>query len=104
MKIRGFRAESVFAVPTRIPDFDIEGAVWARGPRRRVYAKEHEQTRAGISGSGCQSSLKLMFPQWQLPWMSIEQASDGGSQRVTSKASAQRIPACNVLRSLQNLR
>ena len=31
-----------------------------------------------------------MFPQWQLPWMSIEQASDGGSQRVTSKASAQR--------------
>ena len=40
MKIRGFRAESVFAVPTRIPDFDIEGAAWARGPHAAVlYAK-----------------------------------------------------------------
>ena len=56
-----------------------------------LYAKEHFADTRGISaGSGCQSSLKLMFPQWQLPWMSIEQASDGGSQRVTSKASAQR--------------
>ena len=34
--------------------------------------KEHEQALAAISfGSGCQSSLKEMFPQWQAPEMSM---------------------------------